>query len=361
MPQGSRVLMLGLLLGAGLTCRADKPGPDVDVEKEKLALKHLNSVDWINTGRHHTSTLRLKSDYTYELNETQRYKRETTTTRQGKWSVLSQSLALVALDDKHGLRIFQTKANSTKGRYERVALRQQQLRAHDRPAEWLEVAKDQYALLSHLAKHAGEVMVVPLPKPEAEATDLESLTVPVSIQRQVAPLVQDGWRREVLGNAVLVTRNKKVETYNTINLPSHSGVEDLREMNMTIDQRYVITLRVGPNVSLEEYRKKKVENTERAERMIALGKTMKHIRHKSDSYLPRTPEERKLVEQYEKLKRSLHDLPDGYSETHSFWISESVGWHEAFADEAVGKGCLEVRRKIADLFRSHETHAPADR
>ncbi len=351
--QRSHVLMLGLLLGAGLIGGAEKPGPGVDVEKEKLALKHLNSVAWINTGRHHTSTLRLKSDSTYELNETQRYEKETTTTRRGKWSVLSQSLALVALDAKHGVRIFQTNANTTKGRYERVALRQQQLRADDRPADWLEVAKDRYALLRHLAKHAGEVMVVPLPRPEAEVIDLERLTVPVSIQRQVSPLVQTGWHSEVLGNAVLVTRNKKVEIYLTVNLPT-SRVEDLRKRKMTIDERYVIMLRVGPRVSLEEYRKKKVANAETAKKMIALGKTMRHIGHKFDSYLPSTPEERKLVEQYEELKKSRHDLPDGYSETHSIWISESTGWSCAFADEAVGKECREVRGTIADLFRSYE-------
>ena len=39
---------------------------------------------------------------------------------------------------------------------------------------------------------------------------------------------------------------------------------------------------------------------------------------------------------------------------HSIWISESTGWSDAFADDAVGKECREVRGKIADLFRSYE-------
>ena len=72
------------------------------------------------------------------------------------------------------------------------------------------------------------------------------------------------------------------------------------------DQRYVITLRVGPKVSLEAHRKKKAENAETVKKMVALAKTLQHIPHKFDSYLPGTPVERKLVEQYEKLKKSRH-------------------------------------------------------
>jgi len=318
------------------------------------SLTHLESVSWINSGRHHTATLKLKSDYTYELRETQRYDKEITTKRKGKWRVLSQQFALIVLDDKHGARVFHPNADITKGRYERVGIRHQELEAFDRAALWLEVAKDWYALLPRLAKHASEVKVVPLPKPETIAIDLKRLTVPVSIQRQISAKVPDGWHSEVLANAVLVTRNKKAETYGTINLPEHSGVEDLRKMNMTDDQRIVITLRVRPKVSLEEYRRKKVDNAAIVKETIALAKKMQHIRHKFYSYMPSTPAEEKLVEQYEKLTTSRHDLHDGSTETHSIWISKSIGFGEAFADEAVGKECREVDSKIVDLFRSYK-------
>ncbi|BCM91314.1 hypothetical protein IAD21_03184 [Abditibacteriota bacterium] len=70
--------------------------------------------------------------------------------------------------------------------------------------------------------------------------------------------------------------------------------------------------RIEPFISPKEYARLKSENATINQRLTQMAGQMRDIRHKFDSYLPKTEVEKQKVDAYNKLKRSLHDLPDFY-------------------------------------------------
>ncbi len=108
-------------------------------------------------------------------------------------------------------------------------------------------------------------------------------------------------------------------------------------------------LSVEPFISPEEYARLKAENATINGQLSHMAVGMKDIRHKFDSYLPKNDQEKQKVAAYNKLKASLHDLPDFYFRdiSLSWWVlglGESFVFHQpgeipaAFKPNARQKG-----------------------
>ena len=152
------------------------------------------------------------------------------------------------------------------------------------------------------------------------------------------------------GDSLVVSRDEPVEFYNTVNLPRHSGIDELRKEGFTHKTGYALTLRFGLLITRGAYEKLVEENVKISKEMAAMRGGMRHIHHKFDSYLANTPEDKRLVETYGRLKKSLHDLPDCHDDKHSVWVSMSMDWPCAFASEKVGHECKTVRNKVLSRF-----------
>ncbi|MBL7223638.1 MAG: hypothetical protein ISS72_07285 [Candidatus Brocadiae bacterium] len=180
---------------------------------------------------------------------------------------------------------------------------------------------------------------------------------PKALLKRIEAVLPAGWSVRTAGDTVTVSRNDEAEAYNAINLPTHSGIGDLRKGGFTFAHRYELTLRVGPHVAPDEFTRRIVANTATAKAMRELQARMRHISHKFDDYLPKTPADKKLVAGYRRLKAALHDLPDLYDDAHSIWSSDSLGFAVVFASDAVGKECRGVHGKVAALFLRYEAKA----
>ena len=89
------------------------------------------------------------------------------------------------------------------------------------------------------------------------------------------------------------------------------------------------TLLIESFLSPAEYVRFKAENDAVYKQLDEMYEQMLHQRidHKFDSFLPKTEEEKKTVDAYDKLKRKIHHLPDYY------FRNMSVSWVTAGYDE----------------------------
>ncbi len=69
---------------------------------------------------------------------------------------------------------------------------------------------------------------------------------------------------------------------------------------------------VQPFVTPEEYNRYKAENNAIDEQLDQMRREMKNINRKFDRHLPKTEDEKKKVDAYNRLKSSRHFLPDFY-------------------------------------------------
>jgi hypothetical protein len=171
----------------------------------------------------------------------------------------------------------------------------------------------------------------------------------------IARIVPEGWSAHCDGQRLVVSRDQTVEFYNTVNLPANTGIDELRREGFVHKTSYAVTLRFGDRIAPETYRRLAARDSAISEQMATMQDQMRHIPHKFDAYLPNTPEDKQLVKAYNRLKASLHDLPDYFDEKHSIWVSDSLGWACAFASEEVGDECTAVRNKVLAQFHSYET------
>ena len=72
------------------------------------------------------------------------------------------------------------------------------------------------------------------------------------------------------------------------------------------------SFRVQPFISPEQYNRLAADNVIIDEQLMRMQGQMMKISRKFDSYSPRNAEEKKKVDQYNRLKTSRHDLPDFY-------------------------------------------------
>jgi len=216
----------------------------------------------------------------------------------------------------------------------------------------LQLRQRPYGLVDLIVE--GRLVPVDLPSEDANSPKKSAVKgLDQATMRSIKALLPAGWSVQCDGVSLVISRDEPVEFYNTVNLPRHSGIDELRKKGFTHKTRYALTLRFGPPITREAYGQLVEENDGVSRDTAAMRDRMRHIRHKFDSYLPNTPEDRRLVETYDRLRKSLHDLPDCHDEKHSVWMGESVAWPCAFASEKVGHECETIRDKVLARFQTY--------
>jgi hypothetical protein len=126
-------------------------------------------------------------------------------------------------------------------------------------------------------------------------------------------------------------------------------------------QPYVITLRFRPLVSSEEYRRLIDANRSMTAKIEEIRKQLRSRRltTKFDDFLPNTPEDKKLIEEFKRLKRSIQPLPRFHDENRTVDIRDSLDkWSSAFfANGRIAKQVESIRSQIERLFVQYP---PAD-
>jgi hypothetical protein len=216
----------------------------------------------------------------------------------------------------------------------------------------LQLRQRPYGLVDLIVE--GRLVPVAVPREDAKLPKKSAVKGPDQATTQaVAALLPTGWSVRRDSVSLVISRDEPVEFYNTVNLPRHSGIDELKKAGFTHKTGYTLTLRFGSQITREAYGRSVEENRRISRDMAAMRDKMRHIHHKFDSYLPDTPEDKRLVETYNRLKGSAHDLPDCHDEKHSIWVRQSVDWPCTFASEKVGHECATVRDKVLAQFQTY--------
>ncbi len=177
-----------------------------------------------------------------------------------------------------------------------------------------------------------------------------------ALEERVRAALPKGWRVSYDKNDTFlqITRTKKALAFT-----AYPNQPPEQEPEMA---SFALSFRVVPRVSLEEYNRLSVENKKTNQEIEALYKILESrgLSQKFDSFLADKEEDKKLVDQYDKLRKSLHDLPDFYFRDISLkWIYGSADFPLVhMQDENIQKECEEVRDKIVKLFDQYEAVSP---
>ncbi len=188
------------------------------------------------------------------------------------------------------------------------------------------------------------------PKPTIKPTTQSAVQEYV---RRIEAILPKGWSVEAGDGLITVRRNRKVTVSTFIpNRPVNSP-----DTEQTLE-RFSIVLKFGPPMTSKQYRRMVEENEETFRKLRAMIKKMRHITHKFHQYIASTPEDKKLVETYERLRKSFHRVPDLFSPEHSITLRvspDSGSGFVAIADKQVQAECAAVRGKIEKLFQKTPT------
>jgi hypothetical protein len=125
---------------------------------------------------------------------------------------------------------------------------------------------------------------------------------------------------------------------------------------------FALAFRIHPLVSQEEYRRLAGENARISQEMEKLYEILdgRGMSRKFDTFFPEKEEDKMLVQRYEALRKSIHDLPDFHFRDISLtWIYGSSDFPLiSMIDESVQKECDDVREKVVKLFRKYEVGTP---
>lgn len=122
-------------------------------------------------------------------------------------------------------------------------------------------------------------------------------------------------------------------------------------------ERYVITLRFRPLVNTEEYRRLVDADKATKAKIEKLRRELdsRRLTAKFDDFLPNTPEDKKLIEEYQKLKKSVQPLPRFHNENRTVDIRDSLDkWFSAFfANGRIAKQAESIRSQIERMFAQY--------
>jgi hypothetical protein len=183
----------------------------------------------------------------------------------------------------------------------------------------------------------------------------EALRTVKEIQRYAdrsRSILPKGWSLQTGQAELKIVRDEPVEWYNPISLPYHRDLAELKVMGFVHQSKYVITLAFAPPIAPAELEKMRAENAKTSAALAKLKKTMNPFWGKGH-YDPRNDDERKLVAEHDKLKASLHRIPDFTTADASVFLSDSIGYHvpngylPRFYSDAVAAECMQVRQAAA--------------
>jgi hypothetical protein len=186
--------------------------------------------------------------------------------------------------------------------------------------------------------------------PAGGATSSES--VPKESLDAVRAALPEGWSASAKGDKLVVRRKNPVSLYNPIGAPPGPEGEPRK---LAAPWPYEVTLRFRPLVSEKEYAQLNKKNAEVEGKVEKLrdGLRAAGIRHKFDDWLPETPEQKKLVEEYRVTQKGIRRLPDLYTPSHSIEFGDSVGFVLLFAEEDERRECEKVKADVRKLFKAY--------
>jgi hypothetical protein len=181
--------------------------------------------------------------------------------------------------------------------------------------------------------------------------------VPAEAVERVKKVAPKGWAVSASEEAITIRRDKKVGVYN----PNGRDVAlDNKPTPADWTEGYEIVLWFRPAIGREEYDRLAKVNAEIDTKMEKLRNGMRaaKIAHKFDSWLPDTPEQKKLVTEYRaaQLLMPTHRLPDLYTESYSIEVEDSLGHFMVVADPTEAKECAVVMKDLWRQFKAYKPH-----
>lgn len=150
----------------------------------------------------------------------------------------------------------------------------------------------------------------------------------------------NGWSIKGKNNDLIVSRDKPIEWYGTISLPSHKDLADLKAQGFVQSGNYTITLEFFPPMSKAEVEKLTKENERIEENYYR-----KHPQPKNSKPLG-LPKE---------VRESLHHIPNILAKNFSVLLTPFIqGPGEAFFNEQEKKECEGVEQAVTRLLKSDE-------
>jgi hypothetical protein len=123
-------------------------------------------------------------------------------------------------------------------------------------------------------------------------------------------------------------------------------------------KQFSFAFRVSPKMPPEEHQKLMAENViiQNKAYLIYDDLIKRHVSHVFDEFSPETEEDKKLVDQYDSFKKSLHDIPEFYFHEISLkWIVNSPNNPVMSPiDSKTQVECDDIRDKVANLLSKYK-------
>jgi hypothetical protein len=140
------------------------------------------------------------------------------------------------------------------------------------------------------------------------------------------------------------------------------------ETDCGVDYRHVpcaIAIRFAPLVTDKEYRRMVEANKTAMARIDALNHELvaRKVTHKFDSFLPDSPEEKKMIAERDRLKKNLRQLPQFHSDKQTVYIEDPLNQTNDpftpgpldpfYANSETAKPLHLLRRQIEQMFERY--------
>jgi hypothetical protein len=175
-------------------------------------------------------------------------------------------------------------------------------------------------------------------------------------RNRVAKILQSGWEVNPVNNSLVITRKEPVTYYNSIALPAFDS--DLRKQMIERGKRqesYQITIEFVERLSNEKYEELKVINAKTDKELHLMEDRMRKFASK-DSYMPNTPDEQLLYQEYKTKLSTLpyQRLPDLYDEKYSIYVTTTRPPWAAFYSGREEQECRAVIENIYSYAEIYE-------
>jgi hypothetical protein len=182
---------------------------------------------------------------------------------------------------------------------------------------------------------------------------------------RVTPI--NGWKATAARDVITVRRNEPVAVFSDISLRSGLTREELKAY--TRSRKLEITIKVCSRVQPEEYEQRVEVNRETEAaiqefRRTKLGRVPRTKPNEDNDpwshYHPETRGDRALITEFKSFIRSLpnYDMPNYYSEEHSYYVSSSVKVIYYLYDLDEEAEYLAAWNSITSLFKPHSNAQP---
>jgi hypothetical protein len=145
--------------------------------------------------------------------------------------------------------------------------------------------------------------------------------------------------------------------YHLFELAPGRPVPDTRNDVSYRHEPYAITIRFLPLLSADDYRRLIDVDKARKAKIDNILKELqsRKLTQKFDEFLPKTDDDRKLIGEYEQLKKSVQPLPRFHTDRYTIEVEDSLAAQspyspQYFASRSAGKQAKSIRQQIEKMF-----------